>query len=115
MAINAVVRFPLQAGVTESRESNARPTRITIRDAAEWFAFQDKYFKNTHLALVACAYLGNVTSVGGRSPGVMIGLGAFWFQSFVGEWTVRMTSVNIFPVDSTELAKSCTPPGAEGK
>jgi hypothetical protein len=113
-AINAVVRFPLRAGVSGSTETNAPLTRITIRDAAEWLAFQDKYFSNTHTALVACAYLGNVTSTGGRSPGVMIGLGAFWFQSFVGDWTVKMTSVNIFPVDVAMLAKSCTPPGAEG-
>ena len=87
---------------------------MTIRNASEWFAFQEKHFSKAHTALVACAYLGNVTPTGGRSPGVMIGLGPFWFQSFVGSWAVKMTSVNLFPVDATMLTKACTPPGAEG-
>jgi len=113
-AIKAALRFPVRAGVSDSTASNAPLTRVTIRDAAEWFAFQDKYFSKTHTALVACAYLGNVTPIGGRAPGVMIGFGAFWFQSFVGDWTIKTTSVNLFPVDAPMLAKSCTPPGAEG-
>jgi hypothetical protein len=113
-AIAAVVRFPIQARVSDSTATNAALTRITIRNAPEWFTFQEKHFSSTHTALVACAYLGNATITGGRSPGVMIGLGAFWFQSFVGSWTVKMTSVNLFPIDATMLAKSCTPPGAEG-
>jgi hypothetical protein len=113
-SIKAVVRFPLRAGVSESTATNAPMTRMTIRDVAEWFSFQDKYFSKTHAALVACAYLGNMTPTGGRSPGVMIGLGAFWFQSVVGDWTVKMTSVNLFPVDAAMLEKSCTAPGAEG-
>lgn len=113
-AINTVVRFPIQAGVSDSLGTAARSARITIRNASEWFAFQEKYFSKTQTALVACTYMGNVTSVGGRSQGVMIGFGAFWFQSYVGSWTVKLTAVNLFPVDATMLAKSCTPPGAEG-
>jgi hypothetical protein len=113
-AITAVVRFPIRAGVSDSLGTNAPLIRITIRNASEWFAFQEKYFSKTHTALVACSYLENVTPTGGRSPGVMIGLGSFWFQSFVGNWSVKMTSVNLFPVEATMLAKSCTPPGAEG-
>ncbi len=110
-AIRAVVRFPIQAGVSDSTATNAAVTKVTIRNASEWFAFQEKHFSKAHTALVACAYLGNVTPTGRRSPGVMIGLGAFWFQSFVGSWAVKMTSVNLFPVDATMLAKACTPPG----
>lgn len=113
-AINAVVRFPIQVGVSNTLALSPPPTKITIRNATEWFAFQEKYFSKTHTALVACSYLGNVQSMGGRSPGVMIGLGTFWLQSFVGSWTVRITAVNLFPVDAALLAQSCTPPGAEG-
>jgi hypothetical protein len=44
----------------------------------------------------------------------MIGLGAFWFQSFVGSWKVKMTAVNIDPITLDILSKSCIPPGARG-
>jgi hypothetical protein len=112
-SINLVVRFPINAHVSDSLESNAKTKSITIRNADEWYSFQDRYMTPIQKALVACAYLDNVTATGGRSPGVMIGLGAFWFQSFVGSWRVKMTAVNIYPVTGDQLAKSCIAPGAE--
>jgi hypothetical protein len=113
-SIQAVVRFPINVRVSESLEINAKITRIKIRNTSEWFAFQNKYFSKTQTALVACAHLGNVTPLGGHSPGVMIGLGEFWFQSFAGSWGVKLTAVNLDPVDAKELANSCNGPGAEG-
>jgi hypothetical protein len=113
-SISTVARFPINVRVGHSMKINPKTTKIRVRNASEWFAFQKKYFSKTQTALVACAYLGDVTLAGGRSPGVMIGLGEFWFQSFVGSWRVKLTAVNLLPVDATVLAKSCTPPGAEG-
>ncbi|MGH9605604.1 MAG: hypothetical protein ACRD3N_07880 [Terracidiphilus sp.] len=112
--IRLVVDFPIKAYVSSSLEVPARVRTITIRNVSEWYSFQDRYFSPIQTALVACSYLGNVTPTGGRSPGVMIGLGAFWFQSFVGSWRVRITAVNIDPINANLLAKSCIPPGAEG-
>ena len=75
--IAAVLRFPIVAAVSNSTAVNSPVTKITIHNVSEWFAFQDKHFTKTHTALVACAYLGNVNPMAGRSPGVMIGLGSF--------------------------------------
>jgi hypothetical protein len=112
-SIAAVVNFPIQAHVSDSL-ANAKVKTITIRNVSEWYSFQDRYFTPIQKALVACSYLGNVTPMGGgRSPGVMIGLGAFWFQSFVGSWKVKVTAVNIDPITPDIIAKSCIPPGAE--
>ena len=113
-SIKSVIRFPVSAHVSKSLGVDAKTTTVTIHNVNEWFAFQEKYFSKAHTALVACAFLGNVTPMGGRSPGVMIGLGAFWFQSFVGSWKVRLTAVNLFPINADMVAKSCTPPGVEG-
>jgi hypothetical protein len=115
-SIRAVVRFPIDARVSNSLEFNAKVATIRIRNAAEWIAFQNKYLTKTQTALVACSYLGNVTvESGGRTPGVMIGLGTFWFQSFVGSWSVKLTAVNLDPVSPETLAKSCVAPGIEAK
>jgi hypothetical protein len=114
-SIKAVVRFPLTVNVTYSLKFDAKKTTIKVHNAQEWFAFQNKYFSKTQTALVACSYTENVTlEPGGMEPGVMIGLGNFWFQNFAGSWRVRLTHVNLFPVDAKMLAESCTPPGAEG-
>lgn len=102
------------ARVSDSLKVNAKVKTITIRNVNEWYSFQDQYMTPIHKALIACAYLDNVTATGGRSPGVTIGLGAFWFQSFVGSWKVRLTAVNIDPITADMLAKSCIPPGVEG-
>ena len=114
-SINAVVRFPINAYVSDKLGSVAKKKTIRIKSVSEWFAFQQKYLTDAHLALIACSYLGNVTLEGGRSPGAMIGLGAFWFQSFEGSWRVKMTAVNIDPLSPDKLAKACTPPGAESR
>lgn len=114
-SIRAAVRFPINARVSNSLEFNAKTTIVRIRNAEEWFAFQNKYFTETQTALVACSYLGNVTvEGGGRTPGVMMGLGTFWFQSFAGSWSVKLTAVNLDPVSPEILAKSCMAPGVEG-
>ena len=113
-SIKSVVSFPITVRVQYSLEFNAKKTTIKLQNVSEWIAFQNKYFSKTQTALVACSYLGNVTpDGGGMSPGVMIGLGNFWFQSFVGSWKVQLTSVNLSPVDAKMLAEDCTPPGAE--
>jgi len=114
-SINAVVQFPINVHVSDGLEPVAKKKTIRIKSASEWFAFQEKNLTDAHLALVACSYLGNVTLEGGRSPGAMIGLGAFWFQSFEGSWRVKMTAVNIDPLSPDKLAKACTPPGAESR
>jgi len=114
-SIMTVVRFPIDAHVSSSLGPNAKTTTVKIRNASEWFAFQKKYFTNAHLAVVACSYLDNVTPMGGRTPGVMIGLGTFWFQSFVGSWSVKLTAVNLDPMSPEILAKSCIAPGIEAK
>jgi len=68
-SIKSVVHFPLSAHVSESVDLDAKTTTVEVRTVTEWFAFQEKYFSKAHLALVACAHLGNVTPVGGRSQG----------------------------------------------
>ncbi len=80
-SVIAVVGFPVKAHVHESLEANSKVKTLTIRNVSEWYSFQDRYFTPIHKALVDYSYLDNVTAAGGRSPGVMIGLGAFWFQS----------------------------------
>lgn len=112
-SLAGVVDFPINAHIHESLEANSKVKTITIHNVSEWYSFQDAYFTPVQKALVACSYLDNVTATGGRSPGAMIGLGAFWFQSFVGSWRVKMTAVNIEPITNDLLAKSCIPPGAE--
>jgi hypothetical protein len=112
-SIAAVMAFPVHAHVSDSLEFGAKTKTVVIRNVPEWYAFQRKYFTPIQKALVACSYLGNVTPTGGSAPGVMIGLGAFWFHSFVGSWKVRVTAVNIDPITDKILAESCIPPGAE--
>ena len=114
-SIKSVVHFPVTARVSKFDVGLENKVKIVrIRDVKEWFAFQDEYFSKIHLALVACAYMGNVTPVGGRAQGVMIGTGTFWFQAPADTRKVSMTAVNLSPKTAEALAKACIPPGAEG-
>jgi hypothetical protein len=107
--INAVVRFPITVHVSQSLELNAKTEDLTIHNSEEWFALQKGRFSKLHLAMVACSYLGNVSAMGGRSPGVMIGDGMFWFQVASGDPKVRLTVVNLYPVNKDSFVDACAP------
>ena len=108
-SINALIRFPITVRVIHGLEVNAKSDSFTLHNSADWFAFQKQHFTNKHLAIVACGYLGNAGIAGGQHPGIEIGDGIFWFQNFVGETRVRLTAVNLFPVTSDWVSKSCIP------
>jgi len=108
-SLKTVIKYPLVVHVSQSLDLNAKTQDLTIHDPTEWLSFQKKYFSKLHVAMVACAYLGNVSAMTGRSPGVMIGDGTFWFKAFVGDPTVRLITVNLGPLDTKSLADSCTP------
>ncbi|SRR6266481_3802575 len=107
--VNAVVRFPIVVHVFQSLEVNAKSEDITVHNSDEWFALQKEHFSKLHLAMIACAHLGNVSAMSGRSPGVMIGDGLFWFQASSGNPKVRLTVVNLYPVNKDSLVDACTP------
>jgi hypothetical protein len=108
-SINTVMRFPISVRVIYGLEINAKSESLTLHSADEWFKFQKQHFTNEHLAIAACAYLGNAGMAGGQHPGIEIGDGIFWFQNFVGETRVRLTAVNLLPVTPDWVSKSCIP------
>lgn len=107
--ISAALRFPIVVHVSDSLELNAKTEDITVHNPEEWFAVQKERFSKFHLAMVACSYLGNVSAMSGRSPGVMIGDGMFWFQAASGDPKVRLTVVNLYPVNKDIFVDACKP------
>ena len=112
-SLASVILFPIRVHVFDSLAVDGKKRAIVIRNVSAWYSFQQEYFTPIQKALVACSYLGNVTPTNGQSPGVMVGLGGFWFQSFVGSWKVKLTAVNIVPITPAMLSKACIPPGEE--
>lgn len=100
------ISFPLDARVFETLELE-QPTIVHIRNATEWLAFKRRYLNRYHIALAACGNLRNVDVVAGRTYGYMLGNGMFWFQKPVGAHAVKVTAINIRPMDAMRFAALC--------
>jgi hypothetical protein len=86
-----------------------KPEVVTIRSFREWAKFQEERMDKNQIAMVACANLGNVSIQAGRSPGFMIGNGMVWFSRYVGSPQVKVSAINLFPVDTEAFVKACIP------
>ncbi|MFI5247681.1 MAG: hypothetical protein ACHQWV_03915 [Nitrospirales bacterium] len=107
--MDSVLSYPLTARITKTLEVDEKPEVITIRDFREWSKFQEERMGKNQIAMVACANLGNVSIETGRSPGFMIGKGLVWFSRYVGSPRVKVSSINLFPVDTEAVVKACIP------
>jgi hypothetical protein len=106
--INESVRFPLSASVQKTREVTEGPKSVTIRTFAEWDVFKKSNFTKLKIAQIACASLHTVEIVKSRSYGFMIGSGMVWFQALTNVPGVRVTAVNLVPVERDIILESCT-------
>ncbi len=105
--IRAAVRFPLRATIQADLEVTEAPRRLRIRSFEDWLSFKRRYLSRFHLAMIACASLHTVKIVKSRSYGFMIGPGLFWFQSPVGDASVRVTAINLVPMDEASVLRAC--------
>lgn len=105
--IRQSVHFPLTVSVRKTRDPGEKPRTVRITSFAEWEAFKRAEFTRFQLALVACASLYNVEIVKSRSYGFMIGNGMVWFQALTNVPGVRVTVVNLGPVDRAGLLEAC--------
>jgi len=107
--MDSVLSYPLTARITKTLNVDENPAVVTIRSFREWSKFQEEHMDKNQIAVVACANLGNVSIQAGRPPGFMIGNGMVWFSRYVGSPQVKVSSINLFPVDSEAFIKACIP------
>ena len=105
--IRKAVRFPLRVTVQSTRDITETPRESRIRNFEEWLSFKRRYLSRFHVATIACANLHTVSIVKSRSYGFMIGPGTVWFQLLVGDPGVRVTAINLTPIDETGVTKAC--------
>jgi hypothetical protein len=105
--IAASVQFPLVASVRKTRNVAEAPRSVRIGNFTEWDAFKRANFTKLQVAEVACASLYNVEIVKSRSYGFMTGSGMIWFQALTNVPGVRVTAVNLVPVDRDSFLESC--------
>ena len=105
-AINDVLEFPLRAGLWSSGALTPETT-IQINNVEEWKKFQP-HVDNVFRALIACTSLHNVSIVKSRSYGVMAGSGRIWFQVSASTPKVKVTSINIIPIEAGQLFDWCS-------
>jgi hypothetical protein len=104
-----VIKLPLTIRIPTDLGVGAKAEEVVVHSVADWRTFQKAHFSPVYLGLVACAYLGNVTVVNGRSPGFMLGNGRIWFQKDFKEPQIRVTAINLYPLDTNGVAEACVP------
>jgi len=107
--MDSVLSYPLTARISKTLDLDEKPEVVTIRSFREWAKFQEERMDKNQIAMVACANLGNVSIQAGRSPGFMIGNGMVWFSRYVGSPQVKVSAINLFPVDTEAFVKACIP------
>jgi hypothetical protein len=107
--MDSVLAYPLTARISKTLEIDEKPEVVTIRSFRDWSKFQEERMDKNQVAMVACANLGNVSIESGRSPGFMIGTGLVWFSRYVGSPRVKVSAINLFPVDTEAFVKACIP------
>jgi hypothetical protein len=107
--MDRVLSYPLTARIRKTLRVDETPEVITIRNFRDWSKFQAEHMDKPQIAVIACANLGNVSIEAGRSPGFMIGNGIVWFTRYVGTPQVKVSAINLYPVDPEGLVKSCLP------
>jgi hypothetical protein len=107
--MDSVLDYPITARVRKTLNVDEVPEVITIRNFRDWTKFQQEHMDKNQVAMIACANLGNVSVEGGRSPGFMIGNGLVWFTRYVGSQQVKVSAINLYPVDTEAVVKACVP------
>ena len=107
--LDVVLRYPLTVRISKTLDVAEKPKVVIVHNFEEWSDLQSKEMNKIEIALIACSWLGNVTVGAGRSPGFFIGDGLVWFQRSSGSSKVQVTSINLMPLTSEMLVRSCAP------
>ena len=106
------IKFPLTISVQETRSFDAKASRVSLGNIAEWNGFRESHFDRLQTALISCANVRNVNLHTGRGgEGFTIGPGFIWFQ-FTGMAgnkgrDIRVTAINLFPLTEEILIQNC--------
>jgi hypothetical protein len=100
--IKRSIRFPL---TVKLMPANQPVKRITIHDASAWLKFKSAHLDKSHLALIECSTLDNV-SVMRKWNGFFYGGGRFWFFN-TADSGLRLGQVNVTPIDAALLRQYC--------
>ncbi len=107
--LDAVLQYPVTVRINKTLGVE-KPEVVIIHSAKEWFSLQKYRMTDIQVGVIACSWLGNVTVTAGyQSPGFYIGDGLVWFQRHRDGARVWVTSVNLMPLTSEMLTKSCVP------
>lgn len=109
LRLDSVLHYPLPVRISTTLDATETPRLVTIHNFQEWSKLQREDLTKAQTAAIACSWLGGVTVANGRSPGFFIGDGMVWFQSFVGSPKVWVTSVNLTPLTTEVLPRTCGP------
>jgi hypothetical protein len=101
------VLFPLAVGIQDTRSTTEEPRSLWIANFAEWETFKKAHLSKLQLAMIACASLRNVKIVKSRTYGFMIGSGMVWFEALTNVPGVRVTAINLVPVEPDDVLESC--------
>jgi hypothetical protein len=107
-SLDRVFRYPLQVIMSNPSGSPVKQNRVIVHNFQEWSTLQDTEMTKSQLQVIRCSWLGNVSLVGGQSfhPGFIVGDGLVFFgTSDISD--VRIASVDLMPITSEMLARSC--------
>jgi hypothetical protein len=102
------VKFPLR--VIVDREDSSHRNEAVVRTVKELRDLQHSHLTDAQRQVISCAWLGNVSLVGGNSfhPGFIIGDGIVFFSTSPGSG-VKVTLVDLMPVSQEMLGRACSP------